>query len=300
MAKTLMNDIARMLDVDISDIFTENFESYPIEWPEFVTEKKATKLVMKYDSMGNIDVASIKTESDKIQYRKIGQAYQTTCTMKTIANGIAFSMEAKEFDQYAVTSESQSKELARTMREFQENRVIRWYDNVTTAAYALADGAVWATNSRPCKNSASTNDTYATASSLKTPENHKTMIKMFADFKNHAGGKMKSYPTDGLTHRYNMGDIQEVYQSDKKANEFSNTKNILEGIKWHYSTYISSTTAWTMYDRRFPNLLFVRYSGIQKNSFEDVKDTLDFYYNVHEIYDTCVLPNIGWVYNAGA
>jgi len=300
MATTLMNDIARMLDVDITDVFTENFEAYPIEWPSFCTEKTATKLTMRYDSMGNIDVAAIKTESDTIQYRKITQAYQTTVTMKTIANGISFSMEAKEFDQYAVTSESQSKELARTMREFQENRVIRWLDNVTTAAYALADGATWATNSRVCKNSASTNDTYATASSLKTPENHKTMVKMFADFKNHAGGKMYSYPTDGISHRYNMSDIQEVYQSEKKANEFSNTKNVLESINWHYSTYMSDTNAWCMYDRRYPSICFVRYSGIQKNSFEDVKDTLDFFYNVHEIYETCVLPNIGFVWNDGA
>lgn len=301
MATTLMNDISRMLDADISEVFTENFEAYPIEWPSFVTEKKSNKLVMKYDTMGNISEAYIKTESDNISYRKIQQAYQTSCTMKTIVNGICISLEAKTFDQYSGTSEAHGKELARTMREFEENRVIRWYDNVTTAAYALADGAVWATNSRPLYNCPGTfNDTYATTASLKTPENHKTMIKMFADFKNHAGGKIKAFPTDGLTHRYNMSDIQEVYSSDNKSGEFSNTKNMLPSIQWHYSTYMSDTNGWSMFDRRFPNLCFVKYMGIQKNAIQDVKDTLDFYYNVYEMFETCVIPNPGWVWNDGA
>ncbi len=300
MATTVTNDIARMLEVDLSDVFTDNYNSYPLEWPSFCTERKANKLTMKYDSMGNIDVAQIKTESDTIQYRKITQAYQTSVTMKTVVNGISFSMESKKYDQYSVLVDAQGPELARTMREFEENRVIRHYDNVTSAAYALSDGQAWATNSRPCKNSASTNDTYATTSSLNTPENHKTMIKMFADFKNHAGGKMKSYPTDGVSHRYNMAQLEENYQSDKKAQEFSNTKNVLPGISWHYSTYISSTTYWGMYDKRYPNLLFVRFSGVEPNSYEDVKDTLDFFYNVNEIFDTVVLPNIGIVHNTGA
>ncbi len=300
MATTITSDIARMLEVDLTDVFTDNYNAYPLEWPSFCTERKATKLTMKYDSMGNIAAAQQKTESDTIQYRKITQAYQTSVTMKTVVNGISFSMESKKYDQYGVLVEAQGQELARTMREYEENRVIRWYDNLTTAGYALSDGQVWQTDSRPCKNSASTNDTSATASSLNTPENHKTMIKMFADFKNHAGGKMKSYPTDGLSHRYNMAVIEENYQSERKAQEFSNTKNVLPSINWHYSTYVASTTQWTMYDKRYPNLLFVRFSGIDHNAYEDVKDTLDFFYNTVEIFETCVLPNIGIVHNAGA
>jgi len=300
MAVTLTSDISRMLEAGITEVFTENFEAYPIEWPGYCKKKTADKEVMKYDSMGNISGASIKTEGDKITYREITQAYQTTVTMKTITNGISFSIEAKSYDLYKGTSEAQALELARTMREFEENRAIRWFDNAESTAYNLADGVPLASNSHPLINSGLLNETLATASSLTDPENHKTMIKMFADFKNHAGGPMKFYPTDGLTHRYNMADIEEIYFSDKKANEFSNTKNVLPTIKWNYSTYCSSTTAWMMWDRRYDHIRLDMFRDVYHNAYEDIKDTLNFYYNTVSMYETYCLPNAGIIYNAGA
>lgn len=300
MATTLTNDISRMLEAGITDVFTENFNSYPIEWPEYCTKKKADKETMIYDSMGNIAAASQKTEGDEITYRKISQAYQTTVTMKTITNGIRFSIEAKSYDLYKVNAEAQAKELARTMREYEENRAILRINNATSAAYALADGVALASNSHPCLNAAGTfNDTYATAAALEDYDNHKTMIRMFADFKNHAGTPMKSYPTDGLSHRYNMMDIEEIYVSEKKANEFSNTQNVLPSIKWHYSTYMSDTDAWMMWDSRYEHVLFVSYRDTYNNAGEDTEKTLDFWYNAVAMYETCVLPNVGFVYNDG-
>jgi hypothetical protein len=300
MATTLTSDISRLLEAGITDVFTANFESFPIEYTGFTTAKKADKETMIYDSVGNIGAAAIKTEGDEITYRKIEQAYQTTVKMKTVTNGIRFSVEAKNYDLYKVLAESQAKELARTMREYEENRAIRWFDNASSSSYALSDGQPLATNSRPLKNAPGTfNDTYATASALTDPENHKSMIKMFADFKNHAGGPMKAYPTKGLTHRYNMADIEEIYKSDKKANEFSNTKNVLPTIQWTYSTYCSDTNAWMMWDARYEHIIFVTYKDVYTNSGQDTEKTLDFWYNAVEMFETACLPNIGIVFNDG-
>jgi len=301
MAVTLTSDISRMLEAGITDVFTKNFDAYPVEWTQFATKKNADKEVMKYDSMGNIGTAGIKAEGDEVTYRKIEQAYQTTVAMKTVTNGIRFSIEGKSYDLYKVTAEAQAKELARTMRDFEERRVIRWVDNATDAGYALADGQPLASDTHPLKNAAGVfNDTLATASSLTDPENHKTMIKMFADFKNHAGGPMKAYPDKGLTHRYNMSDIEEIYQSEKKANEMSNTKNVLPSINWAYSTYMSDTNAWMMMDSRYEHLLFVEFRGVNSNAGEDKEKTLDFWYNVYQMYETSALPNVGIVFNAGS
>jgi hypothetical protein len=301
MATTLTSDISRMLEAGITDVFTANFDTFPREHPGFTTAKMADKETMKYDSMGNIGAAEIKTENGTINYRKITEAYQTTVKMKTVTNGISFSIEAQNYDLYKTVSEARAKELARTMADFEEERAVRWVNNATSAAYALADGQPLATNSRPLKNTPGVfNDTYATASTLTDPDNHKTMIKMFADFKTHANTPMKSYPTNGLTHRYNMADIEEIYYSDKKANEFSNTKNVLPGIMWSYSTYMTDTDAWSMWDNRFEHIIFVKYKDTYTNSYEDVKDTLNFYYNAVAMYETAALPQVGFVYNDGA
>jgi hypothetical protein len=310
MATTLTSDISRMLVAGVTDVFTKNFDSFPLEYPFFTTNKMAKKEEEIYDSVGNIGAASQKTENDSIQYRKIEQAYQTKIKNKTWANGISFTMESDSYDLYGVVSETRAKELARTMREAEESRAIRWIDNATSAAYALADGQPLATNSRPLKNLVGTfNDTLATTSSLNDPENHKTMIKMFPDFKNHAGGPFKTYPTKGMTHRTNMADIEEIYASQNKANEFSNTKNVLNGsidgltskkISWGYSTYMTSTTAWMMWDDTIEHILFQWYKKTYLNSYEDVKDTLNLYVNAVALYETGCLPNIGFVYNQGS
>jgi hypothetical protein len=125
------------------------------------------------------------------------------------------------------------------------------------------------------------------------------MVKMFSAFKNHAGGPTKSYPTNGFTHIQNMMDIEEIYGSDKKANEMSNTKNVLPKIKWVYSTYLASLTAWFMWDSKFEHVLLQEHTGTQFDQDEDKISTKNMYYNAIGLYAAGCLPNVGVVGNFG-
>jgi hypothetical protein len=298
MPYTMTPDISRMIEAGQKEIFTKNFESYPIEYTGFTQAKTATKKTETYDSMGNLKKAEEKPEGMAISYGKVTQAYQTSITNKTWANGYSHSMEAIKYDLYGVIASVKALELARTMRELEEEQAITMIDNALTTN--LADGAALASASHPLVNSALLNDTLCTASSLKIPENHKTMINKFYSFKNHAGGKMKSFPTDGLTHYQNQMDIEEIYGSTLKANEVSNTKNSLPRIQWHYSTYISSLTAWTMWDRRFDHCLFQTFMRTEMGQDEDKISTKNMYFNAICIFNIGAVPNIGIVYNEGA
>lgn len=299
MAYTLTSDISRMIVAGQKEIFMKNFDPFPIEYTAFVTEKTSKKKTETYDSMGNLQAASVKNEGDAINYGKITQAYQTSITNVVVANGISFTMESIKFDLYGCINSAKAKELARTMREAEETEAISHWDNAFTTN--LADGVPLATNARPCVNAIGTvNDTLATASSLNNPENHKTMIKMFADFKNHAGGKIKTFPNKGLTCIQNMMDIEEVYGSSNKANEISNTKNSLPKIKWVYSTYIADTNAWHMWDDKFENVLFQWFEKTSFGNDEDKISTKNLYLNAVAIYKAGVLPAIGIVCNQGA
>lgn len=298
MAYTITDDISRMITAGQKEIFTGNFESYPIEYTSFTQAKTANKKTETYDSVGNLKKAEEKPEGLPISYGKITQAYQTSITNKTWANGFSHSMEAIKYDLYNVVNSAKAKELARTMRELEEELAISMVDNALTVN--LADGQPLASDSHPLVDSASVNDTLATASSLKVPENHKAMINMFYDFKNHAGGKMKSYPTDALTHYQNQMDIEEIYASINKANEISNTKNSLPKIRWHYSTYIADTNAWMMWDNRFDHLLFQTFMNVEMAQDEDKISTKNMYFNAISMLNVGAVPNIGIVYNAGA
>lgn len=296
MAYTLTADIARQIVAGQKEIFTRNFDSFPIEYPSFTTAKKATKKTETYDSIGNLKAAEEKVEGGSITYGKVEEAYQTSVTNKTWSNGFAHSMEAIKFDLYGVINSAKAKELARTMRELEENNAILRFDNAF--ATNLADGAPLCSNSKPLFNvPGSYNDTLTTGAF--NPDNLKTAVQMFSQFKNHQGGPMKAFPRKGMTNAYNMLTVEEVLQSTNKAYEMSNTKNALPRLEFDYSTYLTSTTAWFIYDPTYDHVIFQWFMKTQFDSDEDKINTKNMYFNAIAIYQTGALPNIGIVGSQG-
>jgi hypothetical protein len=299
MAYMITSDISRMIVAGQKEIFNKNFDAFPIEYPAFTTEKTATKETETYDSMGNLKAAAVKPEGDAITYGKVRQAYQTSIKNQTVANGYEVSLEATKYDLYGQVNSIKAKELARTMREYEESVAVAGINNAF--ATNLADGVPLCSNSKPLLEVVGVfNDTLATASTLTDPDNHKTMIQMFSAFKNHQGGPMKSYPTNGLTHFQNMMDIEEIYGSSNKANEFSNTKNVLPKIKWVYSTYMSDTNAWFMWDSKYEHIIMQWFMKTVFDNDEDKISTKNIYMNALAMYAAGTLGNIGIVGNAGA
>lgn len=297
MAYNITSDISRMITAGQKEVFLNNFDNYPLEYPSFTTEKSANKKTETYDSMGNLKGAEIKVEGDSISYGKVDQAYQTSITNNTVANGYAVSIEAMKYDLYGVINSIKAKELARTMRVKEEETAIYWIDNATSVN--LADGVPLASNSHPLINSASTNDTLATSSSIADPDSHQTMINMFYDFKNHQGTVQKCTAKKGLTHAKNMFSVEEVYKSINKAAEESNTKNVLPNIQWNYSTYMSSTSAYMLWDTEYENILMQWFMKTEFDQDEDKISTKNMYLNAIAMYNSGCLVPMGLVYNAG-
>ncbi len=295
MARTITTDISRMIVAGQKEIFLKNFESFPLEYPGFTTPKKATKKAETYDGMGNLGATVEKVEGNAIVYNKVEQAYQTTVTNKTWANGFQHTMEAIKYDLYGTARSAKAKELSRTMREAEETRAILRFDNAF--ATNLADGAPLCTNSRPQFNTGGFNDTLTTGALSPTTLNG--AVQMFSQFKNHQGGPMKCIPTDGMTHAYNMLTVEEIMKSVLRAYELSNTKTVTPNLSWHYSHYLTSTTAWFIWDRNFEHVLMQWFMKTQFGEDEDKINTKDMYFNSVAIYESGVLPNVGIVGSVG-
>lgn len=298
MAYTITTDISRMLLAGQKKIFFDNLDSYPKEYDAFTTDESATKQTETYDTLGNLKAAQEKVEGGNITYGKVTQAYQTSITNKTWANGFEVTVEATKYDLYGCVNSIKAKELARTMLELEEANAIYWIDNIATVN--LADGVPLASNSHPLVDSASTNDTLAAAGSIADPDNHMGMINMFYDFKNHAGGPMIARPKKALTHYVNQFTVEEVYGSTLKANEMSNTKNVLPKLAWNYSTYMSSRTAYMMWDDKFTHIIMQWFARTMFDADTDKVYTKNMYFNAMSMYNSGCLPSIGIVYNPGA
>lgn len=117
MAYQITADTSRLLLAGQKEIFMENFNSYPIEYNQFVTHKTSNKEKETYDSVGNLKKAAKKVEGDAITYGKVVQGYQTTIKNYTWANGYEVTLEAIKYDLYNCVNSVKAKELARTMRE---------------------------------------------------------------------------------------------------------------------------------------------------------------------------------------
>lgn len=298
MPYTMTADISRMIEAGQKEIFMDNFNAYPIEYTQFTTEKSATKKTETYDSMGNLKAAEEKIEGGSINYGKVTQAYQTSITNKTWANGYEVSLEATKYDLYGCINSIKAKELARTARELEETQAVYYIDNADSVN--LADSVPFASLSKPLMDSASLNVSLATAATIADPDNHKTMVNMFYAFKNHTGGPMVARATNGITHFVNQMTVEEVYGSINKAQEMSNTKNVLQKINWCYSTYMSSQTQWGMWDNRYEHMLMQWFMKTQFGNDEDKIYTKNLYFNFISMFNVGCLPNIGFVWNMGA
>lgn len=295
---TRTNDISRMIVLGNTEVFTKNFETYPREYPGYTTPKTADKKTMYYDSMGNLSAAAEKPEGSAIQYGKVSQAYQTSVTMKTWANGYSHTMEAIKFDLFSVVNSAKAKEIARTMVDLEENNAVYWLNNADNAAVTLADGQPILSNSHPLANAPGEfNDTLATGAI--TPTNVKEALKLFNAFKNHAGGPMKADADRFITHKNNMWTYEEVFGSQNKAYELSNTKNALAPIKPVFLRRIANENYWFLEDSSYEHVLFVTFMKTAFDEDEDKIGTKDMYFNAVAIYNTCCKPEIGLVGSTG-
>jgi hypothetical protein len=96
-----------------------------------------------------------------------------------------------------------------------------------------------------------------------------------------------------------MMTVEEIYNSAKKAEVTTNTENKLTKLKWQYSNYLSSETAYFMWDSRFPHVHFVWWMRTDFSNEVDF-DTKNLKLAVIAMYETCSVPNVGIVGNAGA
>jgi len=297
MAYTQFSDVSRAAILGVTDFFTNNFESYPKQYPEFVTQVTSTLETEKHDSMGNIGGVVLKPEGSAIGFKSIEQAYETQIQNKTYANGISFTKESMVYDKYKVTAEAKAKELMRTMVEFEETLAITPYNNAFTVN--LADAVPMCSDSKPLKNAAGQfNDTLVTGA--LTPDNVKAGMIAFYRFKNHAGGPMRAWASKLMTHEVNMFTVEEILGSQNKAYELSNTKNTLPKLRPVYSRYLTSETAWFLIDDNFDHVILQFYQGERnKMDWEEDFDTKNLKGTITTIANSKGLPNIGIVGSLG-
>lgn len=290
------SDIARMMYVGQLEVFKENLKkNKKEEWSQYATVMNSKKNEETYDTLGNLQAAQEKNEEGSVNYGGIKQAYQTTVTNKTYANGFKVTMEASEDDQYNVIDAVKASELARTMISLKEENVAAIWDGVFTNTGS--DGVASASDSHPLIGSTLKNDNLA--SGAITPDNVIAASNKFNDIKNHSGGKFDTDATAILAHKNQQATVQAVLASSLKAMELSNTKNTVPALKAIFSRYINKVY-WHLLDEDIVSVILQKRKGLTTDYDYDKRDTFNFYFNAHERYRAAIIhPGFGHVSSQG-
>lgn len=295
---TTREDIAKAMYIDAKEVFTKNIQNYKTsEYKNFMTEKTSKKRQEKYETVGNLKPAGEKLEGEAVEYGKITDGHTTYITNKTFSNGIVNTMEAGEDDQWDLIKKGSVPELARTMMVLREVKSANVWNNVQTETGA--DGVAYAANNHPLINTgAFTNDNLATG--VLNFDNYEAVIKMFQDWKNHYGEKFQTSPDKILMNKKRQIQFAALMGSSLKAFESSNTKNTLPVLSVIFGTYLDELLVHFI-DTTIDSAIFQRRKGLTQGYDYDNRETFNFYFNVHERYETGMInPGFGFVTLTGA
>lgn len=299
---TMRGNIPELLWVGLNEITKDNLKALPkAAYTAMTHPKKSDKQYELYQSMGNLQPAAEKTEGGSMQYGTVSEAYQTKLTNKTYNNGVSFTLESIDDNQYkGVLELYKNSECSRTLQTLREQKFADLFNNAGT--YTGADGVAYAANNHPLVNSASVNDNLFTGGI--TPDNLKTAKNMFNHILNQAGDVMDTSPTLLVAHPDYQFTVMEVLESDLKALELSNTKNVVNGhmpVTPAFNRYIDGAK-WALMDMNMTGAGFVfqRRQDIHATQKQDEIDTLNYYYGLYERYAFGVIsPGYGFVWSAG-
>lgn len=297
---TYREDIARAMYLEAKEVFMDNLKKQPTEqWKSYATVKDSNKKEEVYDSVGNLKPADIKAEGAAVVYGDIKEAYKTTVVNETVANGFAVTMEAQEDEQWGVIPEVKVNELVRTMISKKEQAVAAVWDDVTTAVGA--DGVPYASNIHPLVNDATSRNDNLVEDAFDI-DSYQDGCKRFNHWLNHYGDKFFTTPSAMLAHRDRQTEIFAMLQSTLLPFESSitNTKNTIPQLKTIFSSYINDLQVHIL-DESIDSAIFQKRKGLKDGYDYDVRDTFNFYYNVHERYKAAMInPGFGFVTITGA
>lgn len=290
---TYREDISRAMYLEAKEVFMDNLKKQPTEqWKAYATVKDSNKMEEVYDSVGNLKPADIKAEGEAVVYGDIKEAYKTTVKNETVANGFAVTMEAQEDEKWGVIPEVKVNELVRTMISKREQAVAKVWDDVTTAVGA--DGVPYASNIHPLVNDPTKRNDNLVEDTFDI-DSYQEGVKRFNHWLNHYGDKFFTTPSAMLAHRDRQTNIFAMLQSALLPFENTNTKNTIPQLKTIFSSYINALQVHIL-DESIDSAIFQRRKGLKDDYDYDVRETFNFYYNVHERYKAAMInPGFGFV-----
>ena len=216
-----------------------------MEYKEVVKDRRDSDEFVRDYRVGGLGLASEIKDGENVilDSPKIGGIKETA--MKSFASGFRVTDRFKRFEKWQLVP-GWTKNLKKRMLETKDIEIARLFNSATATTYATGfDGFQLGYASHTCLDASAT--TYDNLLSASLSHSAFESAMFYFDYLYDDNALIMYVPFDQLKLVVNYqlrNTAHEIFGSDKKAHEFSNTKNVLPDTPIFVYHRLTSTTSW--------------------------------------------------------
>ena len=239
----------------IDETFFEAWDEEKEEWPEFLQNETSNQHNETYQSFAGTANWQAKAEMVNANQDSYNLADLIVTEFNPYGVEIILSREYIDDSKYNEVIDM-TRDAGHAGRNTVEQNAVSVLDNAfTTAQY---DGKVMCASDHPYRKTGLAGTQSNLATGAINDVNIKAGINLFNTLNDEAGKRIKMNPSNFITHRNNQFEVATVFQSNQRSGTGNNDKNVLPDMKFTFSTFMTSTTAWFLQAKQHKMIHFYR------------------------------------------
>lgn len=239
----------------LDEVFFEGYEEEPEEWSGYLHDKNSNQHNETYQSLAGTTSWARKDEMVNADEQTFNLAHLIVTEHTPYGAEVTMSREYIADQKYGEI-EDLTRDVGRGGRVRVEENCISVLDGAfTTVCY---DGQFLIDSDHPYgKTGLAGTQTNITTGPL-SDATVKAGINLFNDIRDEAGKRVKMSPFNLITHQNNQWTVATIFNSTLRSGTANNDTNPLPKLKFSYSTYLASQTAWFMQAKQHKLIHFYR------------------------------------------
>ena len=231
----------------IDDTFFEAWDEEPEEWPGYLHNQTSNQHNETYQSFAGTAKWRSKAEMQNAEQDTFNLASLIVTEFDPYGVEIILSREDIDDAQYGEVMDMTADAGRAGRNTVEQNAVSVLDDAFTTAQY---DGKAMIASDHPYYKTGLTGTQSNLFTGALSDTTIKTGINLFNTINDEAGKRIKMNPSNLITHKNNQFTVATIFQSSQRSGTGNNDKNVLPDMKYSYSTFMTSETAFFLQSKQ--------------------------------------------------
>lgn len=239
----------------IDETFFEAWDEEPEEWPQFLHNETSNQHNETYQSFAGTSNWRPKAEMQNAEQDKFNLGDLIVTEFDPYGVEIILSREAIDDSKYNEVMDMTRDAGHAGRNTVEENAVGVLNDAFTVNQY---DGVPMISASHPYRKTGLAGTQGNLTTGALSDVTVKAGLNLFNSINDEAGKRVKMSASSLTTHKDNQFTVATIFQSNQRSGTGNNDKNVLPDMKFNYSTFMDSTTAWFLQSKQHKMIHFYR------------------------------------------